>query len=199
MCQVGTIPQLSKEVILILKSSLMSHNLKCDYHHESSSESCSHALLRKSPKHEMRLITAQAPKKEYHSYQVRDSPLCQSLSVTHSSLQKLSLRRPTWIIAMALHIPKSTYKMLEASYSLQRKKVTLHVKFSQQYFVDLLRYDITVLIRASSLTFMISLLSSSIVSTLVFQLKHSSLSPNEKINTKSYLQRFNEEMLNEER
>lgn len=189
MCQVGTIPQLSKEVILILKSSVMSHNLKCDYHHESSSESRLHALLRKSPKHEIKLVTARAPKKEYHSYQVRDSPLYQSLSVTHLSLQKLSSRRPTWIIAMTLHIPKSMYKMLEASYSLRRKRVMLRVKFSRQHFVDLLRYGITILSRALSLTFMISVLSSSIVSTLVFQLKHSSPSPNEKINTKSYLQK----------
>lgn len=125
--------------------SLTSHNLKCDYHHESSSESRSHALLRKSPKHETRLVTAWALKKEYHSHQVRDSPLCQSLSVTHSSLQKLSPQRPSWIIAMTLHIPKSTYKMLEAYYSLQRKRVTLCVKFSRQHFMDLLRYGITIL------------------------------------------------------
>lgn len=89
--------------------------------------------------------------------------------------------------------------MVEAFYNLQCKRMTLHVKFSQQHFMDLLRYGITILSRTSSLAFMIFVLGSSIVSTLVFQLKHSSPSPNEKINTKSYLQRFNEEMLNEER
>jgi hypothetical protein len=35
--------------------------------------------------------------------------------------------------------------MLEAYYSLQRKRVTLRVKFSRQHSMNLLRYGITIL------------------------------------------------------